>query len=155
MSHLPQSARTLGSTLLSALPPSVRRVLAALPLGDNKVPTPEAAFHCESVLLTVVGVLHVLAPVFVLRTSFFSGLQRESACADESGAEAIGAALVALIQAVGSAAMRATTHYNAEPLTFLFNCQSSHSACLLPSSTCVIHSLCFCCVCLCAVVCIC
>ena len=106
MSRLSSSARSVANKLRAAVLSSAKRVLSALPFGDGKVPTPKDAFHCESTILTVLGVLHVLAPVFVLRASFLgAGKQQEGldACVDESSEEAIGAALVALIQALGSA----------------------------------------------------
>ena len=110
MSVLSQPVRQWGVSRLSALRSAVSRALSALPAADSlrSVPTPRAAFRCESALLTVVGVLHVLAPLFVLRASFAgsgSGREKEVAagCADERSEELVGALLVALIQAAGSA----------------------------------------------------
>ena len=107
MSSQPPSARQLDRSVLGRFRFAARCLLSGLPGMEDlrRVPTPKAAFRYESVLLTVVGVLHVLAPLFLLHSSLLAAVgqhEEVNACADDASQEAIGAMLVALIQAIGS-----------------------------------------------------
>ena len=75
--------------------------------------SPERALRLESTALTIIGVFHILAPLFMLRASFMSGVSSATSAAFPTGIEQLAAGgsdglaiigvLVSTLQAIGSA----------------------------------------------------